>query len=67
MKTVDEIKKELQSIENDIKNKLNLFIRENPNISVNMDFSTSKTYFESLGIKSTEIKEIESELIITID
>lgn len=68
MKTVIDIKAELLIVQNEIKERLELFIKNNPDISVSMNFSTETSWYELMsGEKHRVTKEIKSELNITID
>lgn len=59
-KTIQQIRKEVESIKNDFENKLNTYLRENKSISVDMDIRTERAYTDrsdgstilnSLGVK----------------
>lgn len=68
MKTVDEIKKELEAITKDIRHRLELFLKDNPGISLNVEFNTESNFVNTLcGERELYSKQIKSELTITID
>lgn len=68
MKTITETKKELEEIKNEFEIRLKEYIKENPNISVQMAFSTQLTFTDDLrGEKHLINKKIKSELTISID
>ena len=68
MKTITETKKELEEIKNEFEIRLKDFIKENPNISVQMAFSTQLTFIDNImGKKQLINKDVKSEVTIILD
>ncbi len=60
MKTVQEIKAELEAIKSKFAKELNDYLKENPNIAVYLDFQTETEWVDCLSgerfLTSTEVK-----------
>ena len=68
MKTVKQIKLELEGIKNEIEKGLKDWIKDNPDVSLSMHFDTETDYTNTMsGEKLLISKKIKSELTITID
>lgn len=68
MKTVEDIKSELEGIKKEMQNKLNNWLKNNPDISISINFSTESEWVNLMnGGPFKMSKEIKSELNITID
>lgn len=68
MKTVGQIKYELEQIQQEIKFRLELFLKANQGISISMEFNTESNFLHTIsGERELYSKEIKSELNITID
>ncbi len=68
MKTTKEIHDELEQIQKEIKFRLELFLKDNPDISVNMEFNTQCDFVETIcGKRELYSKGIKSDMNIRID
>ncbi len=67
MKTVQEIKTELEEIKSSFAKELNDFIKENPNIAIYMDFQTETEWVDTRsGERLLSVTEVKSNLNISV-